>query len=89
MSLFGFFVLSCFFVIFCFFLWIEYIKYQRQLRYFREAKDKSLMTMEEYAKSNQTDMGRVGKEMHQRIKKTQLEEDLNDAYNASNSTEDD
>ncbi len=89
MTVFEIFVLGFFFLIFCFFIWIEYIKYQRQLQYLKEAKDKSLMTMEEYNKSNQTDVGRVGKEMHQRIKKSQLEDDLRDAYNASILKDDD
>ena len=76
MSLFEISVLIFFFLMFCFFMWIEYVKHQRQLRYLKEARDKSIMTMEEYSASNQTDVGRVAKEMHQRLKKKQLEQEL-------------
>ena len=78
-----------FFIIFCVAVRLEYLSFLRKRNAIRQSKQNTIDTLDAYKKNNQTDVAHVSKEMHQRIKKRQLDDALNEAYRKKNATDDD
>ena len=71
-------ILFIVFILLCLFIWIEYLSYKRRLFHLRESKKQSLAAVDAYQRDQQTDVGRVAKEMHQRLKKKELDQALSE-----------
>ena len=65
-----------FFIVFCLYCWFEYLSFKRKISAIRQAKQKTQAEIDHYDQSKTPDITLGIKEAHQRLKKKQLDAEL-------------